>query len=64
MQRGWNAVAMKGRFVRNEIEMREVAVLCLIFGEVPGWTRKKNLNVATRRQKLIVRKSYEYYSSF
>jgi len=55
---------MEEQLVRNGIEMREVAVLCLIFGEVPGWTRKKNLNVATRRQKLIVRKSYEYYSSF
>ena len=55
---------MEEQLVRNGIEMREVAALCLIFGEVPGWTRKKNLNVATRRQRLIVRKSYEYYSSF
>lgn len=55
---------MAGQLAHNAAAMREVAVLCQIFGAVPGWMQKMNLDVAARWQKLIEVRIYEYYSSF
>jgi len=42
-----------GQLAHNAFDMREVALLCQIFGAARGWMRNMNSDVASRWQKFI-----------